>query len=179
MKAFHLIAGAAVLSLFLQCGNAEKNTVKKTSAAVPSVKAASPAETAKPAAGAAPAADPRQAQDTLVVIARLIEIPGTFPSNDLYNYIYIMKYRVMSVVKGAYKGQEILVGHYNPRIPRARIKDRMAPYAAGDVVKFETGDKHRLELITPLKLDIEDRVEDEYVDSDLDKYYALKADVAQ
>ncbi|MBD3242540.1 MAG: hypothetical protein GF331_18265, partial [Chitinivibrionales bacterium] len=33
------------------------------------------------------------AVDTLKVVARLIEIPGTFPPNDLYNYVYIMKYR--------------------------------------------------------------------------------------
>jgi hypothetical protein len=115
----------------------------------------------------------------LVIIARCIEIPGKFASNDLYNYVYIMKYRVMKVVRGAYSGQEILVGHYNPLIPRQRIKDKMAPFARGNVARFETGVKHRLTLITPIERVWNDAVEDDYVDSDLDKYYALKADVAQ
>jgi hypothetical protein len=134
-------------------------------------------ETAKQAP--APAVTQKPSPDTLVIIARLIEIPGKFPPNDLYNYLYVMKYRVVKVVKGVFTGEEILVAHYNPLIQRPRIKDRMRPFVAGNVAKFETGDKHRLVLITPLTRVIEDRVEDEYADSDLDKYYALKADVAQ
>ena len=65
------------------------------------------------------------ASDTLEITARLIEIPGKFPPNDLYNYVYIMKYRVIKVIKGKYSESEILVGHYNPRIPRKQINDKM------------------------------------------------------
>jgi hypothetical protein len=85
----------------------------------------------------------------------------------------------MKVVRGSYSGQEILVGHYNPLIPRQRIKDKMAPFARGNVARFETGSKHQLTLITPIERVWNDAVEDDYVDSDLDKYYALKADVAR
>jgi hypothetical protein len=117
--------------------------------------------------------------DTLVVIARLIEIPGKFAPNDLYNYVYIMKYRIIKVLKGSYKGQEILVGHYNPLIPRKQIKDKMAALVGGDVGKFETGAKHRLTLIKPIERIWKDAVEDDYADSDLDKYFALRADISQ
>lgn len=118
-------------------------------------------------------------QDTLIVIARCIEIAGKFPPNDLYNYVYIMKYRIIKVLKGSYAAQEILVGHYNPLIPRPQIKDKMAPLVRGNVVRFETGAKHKLTLVTPIERVWKDAVEDDYADSDLDKYFALKADVAQ
>lgn len=121
----------------------------------------------------------KKKQDTLVLTARLIEIPGKFAANDLYNYVYIMKYRVMKVEQGAYAGQEILVGHYNPLIPRKQITDKMARFAAGSLVKFNTGDIHRLVLITPVERVWKDAVEDEYFDSDLEKYYALKVDLVK
>jgi len=121
----------------------------------------------------------KKSMDTLVILARLTEIPGAFPPNDLYNYVYIMKYRVIKVLKGAYKKQEILVGHYNPLIPRCQIKDRMRALAAGDIVKFEKGVRQRLVLVTPIERVWKDAVEDEYPDSDLDKYYALKAEIAR
>jgi hypothetical protein len=119
------------------------------------------------------------AEDTLVVIARLTEIPGKFASNDLYNYVYIMKYRIVKVVKGAYASNEILVGHYNPLIPRSQIKDRMKPFVAGNVTKFSINDKHMLVLIKPIDRIWKDAVEDEYPDSESDKYIALKADIAK
>jgi hypothetical protein len=117
--------------------------------------------------------------DTLVMTARLIEIPGKFAPNDLYNYVYIMKYRVVKVIKGKYTGQEILVGHYNPLIPRKQIQDKMTRYVAGDVVKFQAGDIHTLVLIKPIERVWKDAVEDEYFDSDLEKYFALRADAAK
>ncbi len=121
----------------------------------------------------------KKGMDTLVVLARLTEIPGVFPPNDLYNYVYIMKYRVIKVLKGKYAVQEILVGHYNPLIPRGQIKDRMRTLAVGDIVKFEKGARQRLVLVTPIERVWKDAVEDEYPDSDLDKYYALKAEIAR
>jgi len=128
------------------------------------------------AAKASPAA--KAAADTLVITARLIEIPGKFPPNDLYNYVYVMKYRVVKVLKGSYAGQEILVGHYNPLIPRNRIKDKMLSVVKGDVGKFEINAKHTLVLVKPIERIWKDAVEDDYTDSDMDKYFALKADAA-
>lgn len=121
----------------------------------------------------------KASSDTLEIMARLIEIPGKFPPNDLYNYVYIMKYRVIKVLKGSYANQEILVGHYNPLIPRNQIKDKMASVVKGDVVKFEVNAKHRLVLVKPVEKIWKDAVEDEYADSDMDKYFALKADAAK
>jgi hypothetical protein len=115
--------------------------------------------------------------DTLVIAARLIEIPGTFPPNDLYNYVYVMKYRVLKVEKGSYSGKEILVGVYNPLIPRTKIKDKMAKYVDGTVTKFEEGGKHKLVLITPIDKVWSEAMEDEYFDSEMTKYYALKTDI--
>jgi len=90
-----------------------------------------------------------------------------------------MKYRVMKVEQGSYAGQEILVGHYNPLIPRRQITDKMTRFATGDLVKFSTGDIHHLVCVKPIESVWKDAVEDEYFDSDLDKYYALKADMAK
>jgi hypothetical protein len=187
-----LIGISLVMSACAQTDStASKKAAVKTSKSVPtaSEKAApqeaqktspvktAPAATAKKGTAAAPAA--KGAGDTLVVIARITEIPGKFASNDLYNYVYIMKYRVLSVVKGVYKPQEILVGHYNPLIPRAQIKDAMKKNVAGNVEKFEVGGKHKLWLVTPIDKVWKDAVDDEYSDSDLGKYYAVRADVAQ
>lgn len=112
--------------------------------------------------------------DTLVIKARLIEIPGTFPPNDLYNYVYVMKYRVLKVVKGSYHEREILVGQYNPLIPRKKIDDKMAKHVSGDVEEFKEGDKHKLKLITPISKVWNKAIEDEYFNTKLTKYYALK-----
>jgi len=118
-------------------------------------------------------------KDTLIVLARLVEIPGKFPPNDLYNYVYIMKYRVLKVVKGTYTAREILVGHYNPRIPRRQIHDKMAVNVKGDITAFEVNAKYRLVLIRHIDSVWKDAVEDEYTDSNMDKYFAVKTDKAQ
>jgi 3',5'-cyclic AMP phosphodiesterase CpdA len=117
--------------------------------------------------------------DTLIVTARLAEIPGKFAPNDLYNYVYIMKYQVIKVEKGTYKAKEILVGEYNPLIPRAKIADKMAPFVKGNADKFAVGAKQRLVLITPISAVWNDATDDEYFDSDLGKYFALRTDIAK
>jgi hypothetical protein len=131
---------------------------------------------AGPVAQKAPAEQPKKAEDdTLVVKARVIEIPGTFVANDLYNYVYVMKYRVLEVKRGVCAEKEILVGQYNPLIPRAKIKDKMDPFVDGDVEKFEEGDTHELTLILPIDKVWQNEIEDEYFDVDAsEKYYALK-----
>lgn len=137
---------------------------------------------AAPDEGAAAKAKPAAAKagvDTLVLTARVSEIPGRFAPNDLYNYVYIMKYKIIKVEKGAYAGKEILVGHYNPLIPRDQVNDAMDKYVGGDVKKFEVGNKHRLTLIQPVDLVWTDAVEDQFFDSDLQKFYCLKSDVVK
>jgi len=146
-------------------------TVKKAAAKTEKTTAVS---TAKKGAAATV-----KAIDTLVVVARITEIPGKFAPNDLYNYVYIMKYRVLTVVKGTYKEQDILVGQYNPLIPRAQIKDAMKKCVFGNADKFDVGAKHKLTLIKPIDKVWKDAVEDEYTDSNLDKYFAVRTDIAQ
>ncbi len=118
--------------------------------------------------------------DTLKITARVLEIPGTFPPNDLYDYVYVMKYRVTKVLSGTCSEKEILVGHYNPLIPRRKIKDKMDEFVDGDVEKFEVGATHSLVLVRPIDLVWGEALEDEYFDVDAsEKYYALKADMAK
>ena len=115
--------------------------------------------------------------DTLVVTALLAEIPGKFAPNDLYNYVYIMKYKVLKVEKGTYAEKEVLVGQYNPLIPRAKIKDKMDPLVNGNADQFKVGVKHRLKLLTPISAVWNDAIDDDYIDSELDKYFALQTDI--
>jgi hypothetical protein len=117
--------------------------------------------------------------DTLIVIARLIEIPSKFVPNDLYNYVYIMKYSILKIEKGKHDGKELLVGQYNPLIPRNKIKDKMRTFAKGNVDKFTVGAKHHLVLIAPISAVWNDAIADEYFDCELTKYYALKTDIAK
>jgi hypothetical protein len=169
MKRFTLTVAAVLCSAFLYSAA----FAQTDSSSAPKKAKADKAAPAKQAAAS------KRTGDTLVVIARVTEIPGKFAANDLYNYVYVMKYRVLSVVKGTYKPQEILVGHYNPLIPRAQIKDAMKKNVAGNVEKFEVGGKQKLWLVTPIEKVWKDAVDDEYSDSDLSKYYAVRADVAQ
>lgn len=114
--------------------------------------------------------------DTLVLTARLIEIPGTMPSNDLYNYVFIMKYRVLTVKKGNCSEKEIYVGHYNPLIPRRQIKGKMDSLVNGNIEKFAAGSKHQLTLVSPMEKVWKDAVEDNYIEIEQPRYFAFSAD---
>ena len=130
-------------------------------------------------ADAAEQAAESAADDTLVVTACLTEIPGKFVANDVYDYVYVMKYRILAVEKGTCDEKEILVGHYNPLIARKLIRDKMDPVVDGTVEKFTVGARHRLTLIFPIEKVWTDAVEDEYIDTDQTKYFAVKADIIQ
>jgi hypothetical protein len=114
--------------------------------------------------------------DTVIVTAQIVEIPGKFAPNDLYDYVYVMKYRVIKVEKGKYAEKEILVGHYNPLIPRVRIKDKMDALVNGNADTFKVGVKHRMKLISPIAAVWDDAIDDDYIDCELDKYFALQTD---
>lgn len=121
------------------------------------------------AADKAPAAD-------VEVVARLVEIPGKMPGNDLYNYVYIFKYKVIQVVAGDLKEKEILVGEYNPKIPRDQIKDKMAPLVKGNLQAFKAGEVHHLKLVKPVAKVWKDALEDNYFDDNSERWYALQTD---
>lgn len=114
----------------------------------------------------------------LVMTAELTDIAGQFPANDLYNYAYVMKYRVIQVLQGTYADSIILVGHYNPRLAREEIKDEQDAKVGGNVKSFQVGDTHYLVLS---KLDgvYTGAVEDDYFADKRTRYWASWADQAK
>jgi hypothetical protein len=127
------------------------------------------------APGAAPAAPAPAALVT--VTAKLVEIPGKFPDDDLYDYAYVMRYQV---VGGPMDKQTILVAQYKPRQPRSAIKDKMKTVVSGKVRSFHQGDVHKLQLNPNLKSVWKGALVDEYssVDHKSPRYFALLTEPA-
>lgn len=111
--------------------------------------------------------------DPISVEGRLTEIPGKMPSNDLYSYVYVFKYKVLAVTAGTLDAKEILVGVYNPLIARGKVTDKMADKAKGDVGEFKAKAKHKLKLV-PLEGNWDGAVEDEYFDDESPRYLAIE-----
>jgi len=111
----------------------------------------------------------------LVLTAKLVEIPGKFPPDDLYDYAYVMRYEVTS---GPLSGKSILVAHYKPRQPRNKIKDKMKPYVGGKLRSFVQGDLHKLKLSADLKKIWSGALVDEFsaTDRKSPRYWALEVD---
>ncbi len=110
------------------------------------------------------------------VKARLLELPGTLPPNDLYNYMYIMKYKVLHVLEGELDEREIMVAHYNPLQARAKIGGKMKEKIKGDLKKFRVGGIHVLTLNDDLEGNWQEAVEDEYIDEEGTRWLATKTD---
>ena len=113
------------------------------------------------------------AADPVTIEGRLTEIPGKMPSNDLYSYVYVFKYKVSKVVSGKLDAKDVLVGVYNPLIARGKVKDKMADKAKGNVSEFKAKAKHTLKLI-PLEGNWDGAVEDEYFDDESPRYLAIE-----
>ena len=113
------------------------------------------------------------AADPVTIEARLTEIPGKMPSNDLYNYVYVFKYKVQKVVSGKLDAKEIMVGVYNPLIARGKVKDKMADKSKGNVGEFKAKAKHTLKIV-PLEGNWDGAVEDEYFDDEAPRYLAIE-----
>ncbi len=84
------------------------------------------------------------------VTARLVDVPGEFPSNDLYDYAYVMKYEVRQTHRGE-APKTILVGHYNPLKPRAEAADERSGDIGGNAIDFREGEWHRMALELPIE----------------------------
>lgn len=136
---------------------------------------ASGSSSGEPAA-AAPAKPPVEGE--LVMTAKLLDIPGSFPANELYNYAYVMKYQVLQVSQGTYADAEILVAHYNPRMTREEIKDEQDAKVGGGVKSFQVGDTHYL-VLSQLDGVYTGAVEDDYFKEKRPRYWALWADKAK
>ena len=100
------------------------------------------------------------------VTARLVEIRGELPRKKLYDYVYVLKYRVLKVHRGKADGDEIFVGQYNPLKPRAAARDKFVKDVCGNLDRFEPGDVHRMALAEPLN--------DLYMGGIIDKYFQEK-----
>jgi hypothetical protein len=117
------------------------------------------------------------ATSTIEVTARLKNIPGKFPADELYDYVYIMQYQV---VGGPMDKQSIYVGHYKPRRARNEIDDKMKKVVSGSLRRFEVGALHQLTLTPNMRKVWKGAVVDEFFDTDRKskRYFCLKADPA-
>ena len=104
---------------------------------------------------------------TAEVTAQLLEIPGEFPPNDLYNYAFVLKYRVLQVHRGNIPAGEILVAHYNPLKPRTTVQDDLSGKIGGHLLVFRAGDVHRMALESP--------VDQFWMGGIIDKYFGQQA----
>lgn len=95
--------------------------------------------------------DPKLATlGTIEVTAKLTDVGGEFPPNDLYDYAHVMKYEVQQTHRGKVEGNVIYVGHYNPLKPRNAVADERVKEVGGNVTKFIAGDVHRMALVSPI-----------------------------
>jgi hypothetical protein len=107
------------------------------------------------------------------VTAQVVEIPGQFPPNDLYNYVYVLKYRVLRVHRGQIPEGEIFVGQYNPLKPRDRVQDDVSGKVGGHVDAFRAGDVHRMALASPLDQFWMGGIIDKYFNQSGSRYWAI------
>jgi hypothetical protein len=110
---------------------------------------------------------------TTEVTAQLTEIPGPFPSNDLYNYAYVFKYKVIQVHRGKIEGDTIFVGQYDPLKARAKGEDQDSGKVGGDVDQFRAGDIHRMALEAPLDQQWMGGIADKYFNHKGTRYWAI------
>ena len=95
-------------------------------------------------------ADPNvTTKGSVEVTARLIDVRGEFPPNDLYDYAYVMKYEVLQTHRGE-APKTILVGQYNPLKPRATAADARSGEIGGNATGFKVSDVHRMALDVPI-----------------------------
>ena len=99
---------------------------------------------------------------SIEVTAQLVEILGEFPPNKLYDYAYVLKYKVLKVHRGQPAGDTILVGQYNPLKPRAKAADKRVEGIGGNLARFKAGDIHRMAL--------EPSIDDAYMGGILNEY---------
>ena len=113
------------------------------------------------------------------VTAKLVKIQGKFPPDELYDYAFVMQYKVQK--GGKLEGQTIYVAHYKPRQARAKIKDKMKKYVGGKLKRFKEGALHKLVLAPKLKKIWRGALVDEFFATDRKskRYWCLQADPAK
>ena len=128
-------------------------------------------------AQAMPSAARADTDETLVVTAKLVEIPSKFPPDDLYDYAYVMRYEVIG---GPLDKSSIFVAHYKPRQARSKIKDKMKDFVAGKLRSFTVGDVHKMKLAPDLKKIWKGPLVDDFAATDHKsiRYWCLEVDPA-
>jgi hypothetical protein len=111
------------------------------------------------------------------VTAKLVEIRGKLPPDDLYDYAFVMRYEVQG---GPLDKQSILVAHYKPRQPRSKVKGKVNGQVGGKLRSFNPGDVHKLKLSPDLKEIWKGPLLDEYSVTDRKsvRYWCLQVDPA-
>jgi len=112
------------------------------------------------------------------VTAKIVSIGGDFPPNDLYDYEFVMKYRVLKLHRGKVDGEEIFVGHYNPLKPRATAQDKFSGKVGGNVDHFQVGDVHHMALEGPLEQYFMGGIVDKHIKEKGTRYRAVWTDRA-
>jgi hypothetical protein len=110
---------------------------------------------------------------SLEVTARLEAIGGEFPPNKLYDYAFVMKYRVLQVHRGTIADEQLFVGHYNPLKARAEAEDKFSGKLGGNVTTFQLGDVHRLALERPLDQQFMGGIIDKHLKEIGTRYWAM------
>lgn len=119
-------------------------------------------------------ADPNLAtMGQVEVTGELVEIPAPFPPNDLYNYAYVMKYRVLKVHRGSLDAPEVFVAHYNPLKPRPSAADDQSGKIGGKLDGFRAGEVHRMALTSPADQHWMGGMIDKYFETKGTRYWAL------
>ena len=116
---------------------------------------------------------------TVEVTARLADVGGKFPPNQLYDYVFVMKYRVLKVHRGAVEGENIFVGHYNPLKLRPTAQDKFSGKVGGNVERFQAGDVHRMALEGPLDQLFMGGIIDKHIKEKATRYRAIWTDRAR
>jgi len=109
--------------------------------------------------------DPNLTQlGSIEVTAELTEIPEEqFPNIPMYDYAYVLKYKVLQVHRGQMEGDTIYVGHYNPLKARDKVADARMEKIGGNLKRFRAGEVHRMAMEVP--------IEDHFMGGIINKYH--------
>lgn len=115
-------------------------------------------------------------KDVIAVTAKLVDIGGKPPPNDLYDYGWVMKY---VVVGGEKDGTTLYVTHFNPRKRRDKIRDDMKKFVAGKLRRFKVGDVHEMQLTPHIDAIWKNAIEDPFeADRKVQRYWCLGVHLA-
>lgn len=90
-------------------------------------------------------------------------MPDKFPDIPLYDYAFVLKYRVLAVHRGDLGAEVIYAAHYNPLKPRSAAADARVREIGGNVKRIRAGDVHRMALEAP--------IDDYYMGGIINKYH--------